>query len=201
MSKSLGNMYTLDDLAKLGHSPAALRYVLAGSYYRRPLNFTLVGMRDAMAALKRLRRFDDALAARCPGQPTPSYRDLIKNPPELGLFQPAWTSLQDDLNTPEALGHVFSALHSIKPAELEADAAAAVRRAFHFIIEALGLILPQDDEGQTVDVPQEIRDLAEERWTARLAKDWQKADELRSRLAERGWSMKDGRDSYQLTQN
>ncbi len=201
MSKSLGNMYTLDDLAKLGHSPAALRYVLAGAYYRRPLNFTLAGMRDAAIALRRLRRFDDTLANRCPAQAEPTYRDLVKNPPQLGSFQSAWDSLQDDLNTPEALGHVFSALHSIKPSELSPDAAAATRRAFRFIIEALGLILPPDDEQQSVEVPQEIRSLAEERWAARLAKDWQKADALRSELASLGWSMKDGRDSYQLTKN
>ena len=37
MSKSLGNMYTLEDLAKLGHKAEAVRYVLAGGYYRRPL--------------------------------------------------------------------------------------------------------------------------------------------------------------------
>jgi cysteinyl-tRNA synthetase len=62
MSKSLGNMYTLDQLQEMGYTPAALRYVLAGAYYRRPLNFTLTGMKDATSALNKLGRFDKELA-------------------------------------------------------------------------------------------------------------------------------------------
>ena len=196
MSKSLGNMYTLADLQERGYTPAALRYVLAGAYYRRPLNFTLAGMKDATGALQKLRRFDDALAKRAADK-EPTYKELVKNRPELGCFRPAWESLEDDLNTPEALGHVFSALKQVKPAELSAEEAAGVWRAFRFIIEALGLTLPPVDE--EVEVPAEIRALAEERWAARLAKDWAKADALRAQLAEQGWAMKDGRDSYQLT--
>ena len=200
MSKSLGNMYTLDDLAALGHSPAALRYVLAGAYYRRPLNFTLGGMKDAAVALKKLRRFDDALAVRASStkEPKPTYRDLVKKPPVLGPFASAWESLQDDLNTPEALGRVFSALHAIKPAELTPEEAAAIRRAFRFITEALGLILPEVQTDEAEQAPEEVRAIAEERWTARQVRDWAKADALRARLAELGWGMKDGKDSYQL---
>ena len=62
MSKSLGNMYTLDQLQAMGYTPAALRYLLAAGYYRRPLNFTLAGMKDATAALNKLGRFDKELA-------------------------------------------------------------------------------------------------------------------------------------------
>lgn len=200
MSKSLGNMYTLDDLAALGHSPAALRYVLAGAHYRRPLNFTLGGMKDAAAALKKLRRFDDTLATRAAAAkaPEPTYRDLVKNPPQLGAFAPAWASLQDDLNTPEALGHVFSAMHTVKPDTLSPEEAASVRRAFRFIIEALGLILPEVRDDESAEAPEAVRTIAEERWAARQAKDWAKADALRAHLTELGWGMKDGKDGYQL---
>ena len=198
MSKSLGNMYTLEDLQGMGYTPAALRYVLAGAYYRRPLNFTLAGMKDATAALLKLSRFDDALGRRA-NAPAPTYRELVKKRPELGPFTPAWESLEDDLNTPAALGHVFSAMHRIKPAELPPAEAAELRRAFRFIIEALGIQLPLPEEEQ-VEAPAEIRALAEERWAARSAKDWAQADALRARLAELGWAMKDGRDGYQLSQ-
>ena len=196
MSKSLGNMYTLADLQERGYAPAALRYVLAGAYYRRPLNFTLAGMKDATSALHKLRRFDDAIAQRAGGK-EPTYKDLVKNRPALGAFEPAWESLEDDLNTPEALGHVFSAIRQIKPAELSAEEAGAVWRSFRFIIEALGLALPPVEE--EINVPDDIRALADERWAARLAKDWAKADALRAQLTEQGWAMKDGRDGYQLT--
>ncbi len=200
MSKSLGNMYTLDELKALGHSPAALRYVLAGAYYRRPLNFTLGGMKDAAAALRKLSRADAALAEKAEEKEAPSYRDLVKNPPDLGVFTPARNSLSDDLNTPEALGHVFSALHALKIDTLSPAEAHNVRRAFRFITEALGLILPAWEDAQP-EAPDEVKQLAEERWQARAAKDWAKADALRTRLTELGWGMEDGRDTYRLVKH
>lgn len=197
MSKSLGNMYTLDQLSDMGYSPAALRYVLAGAYYRRPLNFTLNGLKDATAALNKLARFDKELAAACPAAKEPTYRDLIKNRPDPGIFAPAWASLEDDLNTPEALGHVFSAIKSVKAAELKPAEAEALRRSFRLITEALGLQLPDPDA--QIEVPDDIRAIAEERWAARQEKNWAKADELRAKLAELGWAMKDGKNEYRLT--
>ena len=197
MSKSLGNMYTLDDLAKLGHQPSALRYVLAGAYYRRPLNFTLTGLKDAASALRKLSRADAVLAEKAGDKVAPTYRELVKKTPNIGVFAPAWQSLLDDLNTPEALGHTFSALHGLNPAELSQEGAHEVRLALHFIIEALGLILPPAEEEQP-EAPEEVQAVAQERWQARLAKDWARADALRARLTELGWGMKDGRDSYQL---
>ena len=196
MSKSLGNMYTLDQLQAMGYTPAALRYLLAAGYYRRPLNFTLAGMKDATAALNKLGRFDKELAKRA-GDKEPTYRDLLKKRPEPGPFAAAWASLEDDLNTPEALGHVFSVIKTIKHADLSPEEAAATRRSFRMITEALGLQLPDPDAD--VEAPEEIRALADERWAARSRKDWAAADALRAKLAELGWAMKDGKDGYQLT--
>ena len=48
-------------------------------------------------------------------------------------------------------------------------------------------------------LPEEIKAIADERWAARLAKDWATADALRGKLAELGWAMKDGKDGYKLT--
>jgi len=48
-------------------------------------------------------------------------------------------------------------------------------------------------------VPVDIQALAEERWQARLAKNWAKSDELRNQLAELGWAVKDGKYGYELT--
>ena len=170
--------------------------MLAGAYYRRPLNFTLTGMKDATSALNKLGRFDKELA-KASGAKEPTYRDFVKKAPTLGAFQPAWDSLEDDLNGPEALGHVFSAIKGIKPAEMEAAEAEKVWKAFRFIMEALGLQLPDPDAD--IEVPADIKAIADERWAARLAKDWATADSLRGKLAELGWAMKDGKDGYKLT--
>ena len=196
MSKSLGNMYTLDQLCEMGYTPAALRYLLASAYYRRPLNFTLSGMKDAMSALNKLGRFDKELA-KASGEKEPTYKELCKQQPELSIFAEAWASLEDDLNLPEALGHVFSAMKGKKPAEMSKEEATSIWRAFRLITEALGLQLP--DPAADIEVPAAIRAIADERWAARCAKDWAKADTMRDQLTAQGWAMKDGKDGYQLS--
>ncbi|MBR2144661.1 MAG: hypothetical protein IJ956_03910, partial [Akkermansia sp.] len=50
-----------------------------------------------------------------------------------------------------------------------------------------------------IEVPEDIKAIADERWAARQAKDWATADALRGKLAELGWAMKDGKDGYKLT--
>src|SRR6185436_10802560 len=57
MSKSLGNQYTLRDLIEKGHRPDAIRYVLASVPYRKQLNFTEDGLKQASASIERLRNF------------------------------------------------------------------------------------------------------------------------------------------------
>ena len=178
MSKSLGNMYTLADLDKLGHRPSAVRYVLAGGYYRRPLNFTLSSLEDAKAALNRLSKFDMQLRNASGTDSVPSYEEFCAAFPELGIFQPAWDSLNDDLNTPEALGHVFSAIRKADIPSLSPEEAARLRNAFHFILAAFGIILPE--EGQE-EAPEEIRTLADQRWQAK-----------------QNWVIKDRKDGYDL---
>ena len=66
----------------------------------------------------------------------------------------------------------------------------------HVVLAAMGLVLPEVDAA--VDVPDEIRSLADQRWAARTAKDWAKSDELRDELQAKGWIVKDGRDGYEL---
>ncbi len=200
MSKSKGNMYTLGDLREKGYAPNAVRYVLAGGYYRRPLNFTLSSLDDAKAALSRLGKFDAALASRASRKALPGYEGYLQHPPQsLGAFQAAWDSLNDDLNTPEALGHVFSALKQLSPSEMTSEQAQENRIAFHFILEAFGIVLPE--EQQSTEVPGEIKKLADERWHARQNRDWATSDTLRDQLLELGWTIKDGKDGYEISKN
>ncbi len=63
MSKSLGNLYTLDDIKKRGFSANELRYVLISGYYRQPLNFTFDTMHAARSALGKLRKTAEHVAA------------------------------------------------------------------------------------------------------------------------------------------
>jgi cysteinyl-tRNA synthetase len=195
MSKSLGNLYTLDDLAAKGFSPMEVRYVLAAAHYRAPLNFTLASLEAARPALARLARAEQALATRA-SLNAPAYADLPSHGP--GPFASAWDSLNDDLNTAEALGHIFVTLRSLPADSLSTQDAAAAFLGLHFMLAAFGLILPPTSLQQD-DIPEEILRLASQRWDARLARDWVTSDLLRAELDALGWIMKDGKTSWELT--
>lgn len=190
MSKSIGNLYTLDDLAARGFSAMEVRYVLLGGHYRKPLNFTLDSLNGAREALSKLARGARLLASNIDG--TPRF-DVV----DFGPFQAAWDSLQSDLNTPGALGGIFTGLR--EAATLTDEAAAKALAALNRVLRALGLTLPEESSAADILVPADIQALAEERWQCRLAKNWARSDELRAALAALGWSVKDGKDAYTLT--
>jgi cysteinyl-tRNA synthetase len=113
-----------------------------------------------------------------------------------GGFAGAWDKLNDDLNTPAALGEVFKRLNQC--GDLTVDEARAAWRGLHFMLEVLGIALPAVAEATAVAIPAAVRELAERRWQARLARDWAAADVMRGELAALGWAVKDGKQGYEL---
>jgi len=191
MSKSLGNLYVLDDLREKGYAPEMVRYALLAGHYRQSLNFTFASLDAARGALAKLAKAHEELGG---GEPA-SYEDSTANPPaDLGPFAPAWEALLDDLNAPKALGALFSALKEIgSPAPAEKS---ALRRSLWFILNALGISLPEGVE--ETEAPDEIRNLAERRLEAKLAKDWNAADTLREEIKDAGWKVMDRQDGFDL---
>ncbi|HTL67989.1 MAG TPA: cysteine--tRNA ligase [Lacunisphaera sp.] len=174
MSKSLGNYYTLDDLLAKGFSPTAVRYALLAGHPRKQLNFTLDGLHAAESAVKTLRDFRASLPHAAAAH---------------NSFGHAIAELQDDLNTPAALGAIFTLINR-KSGEVDRESFDRVMFAFGFDLQATAT--PQ------AEAPAAITALAEKRWAARAAKDWAAADALRKELAAAGWTMKDGKDGYTL---
>ncbi|SKA98236.1 cysteinyl-tRNA synthetase [Prosthecobacter debontii] len=191
MSKSLGNLYTLEDLQKRGYSPAEVRYVLISGHYRTPLNFTLHSLDSARQAIQKLAKFERVL--RVASEVTAEVQGKAPGP-----FEAAWTTLNDDLNVPGALGDIFGVINKIKPAGLTKDEAGAALDGLHFLLQALGLKLPAAVEESEVDVPAEIAEKAKKRWLAKQNKDWATADVLRKELEAEGWIIKDSKDGYQI---
>jgi cysteinyl-tRNA synthetase len=188
MSKSIGNLYTLSDLETKGFTPMEVRYVLIGGHYRKQLNFTLDSLSAAREAMAKLAKGARNLAAKTGG-------DVTLDSVCFGPFQAAWDSLNDDLNTPAALGGLFTGLR--EASSLTGKDAAAALAGFNRILRALGLTLPEENEA-SIEIPDSIRALAETRWAARLAKNWAESDKLRAELTAQGWLMKDGKESYTL---
>lgn len=182
MSKSLGNTYTLDELEERGYSPMDFRYFCLNTHYRKKLNFTFDGMDSAKVAYSRLLSLLRACAASS-AKTDPAVIDKFKKD-----FSEA---VNDDLNVPLGMGELWTLLRNppsrdIYEAALWADG-------------VLGLSLDKCTEEVHEDIPADIKDIAEERRAARLAKDWAKSDELRNKLNALGWAVKDGKDGYELT--
>lgn len=197
MSKSLGNLYTLSDLAERGYSAAEVRYTLISGHYRSPLNFTFHSLDSARQALQKIAKVAHSLVEKAGATPPVSHDALVaKGSP--GPFQDAWTILNDDLNVPGALGAIFGMLNKTKPATLSSDEALATLNGLQFMLDALGLAIPVPTQEATSEVPAEISDLADQRWQAKQAKDWPAADALRKQLEEAGWIIKDHKDGYDI---
>ncbi len=191
MSKSLGNMYTLADLEAKGFTAMEVRYVLIGAHYRKQLNFTLESLSAAKEALNNLAKSAAKLVFNMGSETAlPSA--------EFGVFQPAWDALNDDLNTPGALGCIFTGLK--EASKFTGKDAAAALAGLNRILKALGITLPEIPK-ETTEIPADIKSIADTRWAARSNKDWATSDKLRDELAAKGWTMKDGKDSYELTKS
>ena len=197
MSKSLGNLYTLADLAEKGYTAAEMRYVLISGHYRKPLNFTFGGLQAARQALGRLAEEARALADAAGNPQPPAYHELLASALDSREpFQAAWDAINDNLNTPKALGELFSALNRLDKNLLDGAAVTAAHRELHRIVAALGLTLPTIE---STEAPPEIVALANHRLEARRTKNWAQADELRDQINAAGWNVKDSKDNFELT--
>ena len=195
MSKSLGNLYTLEDLKGRGYTAAEVRYVLISGHYSAPLNFTFHSLDSARQALQKLSKHEHSLRTKA-GATTAPTRDEIMAHGTAGLFADAWTVLLNDLNVPGALGGIFS---KIREADQNATDAATARThwlSLWFMLEALGIMLPPPESEIVTDVPAEVLALAQQRWDAKAAKDWATADALRKQLEADGWLIKDSKEGF-----
>lgn len=198
MSKSLGNLYTLDDLRAKGFSPMVVRYTLISGSYRQQLNFTFDGLHAAQSALSKMERFAESLLARTGETPADLKHYISADAPEdFGRLAKAWDALRQNLNTAACLGAIFGVIGSNPAASLDAGGARALLRAFGALLYALGLEL-FTVEPKRCDAPAPIVELAEARWMAKQSKDFAKADALRDQLLTEGWIVKDTKDGFEL---
>jgi cysteinyl-tRNA synthetase len=174
MSKSLGNLYTLDDLVGKGFTPMAVRYALLAGHPRKQLNFTLESLHAAEKALATLRAFSAS---------------LLPGSGKSDAFAPVFAALNDDLNTPGALGALFTIVNR--------GAAGVDQAGFARVLFALGLRLDVPTAPKE-EAPPEVAALAEQRWAAKQNKDFATADKLRADIAAAGWRMLDRKDGYTL---
>ena len=192
MSKSLNNFFTLRDLVGMGHTPEALRYVLAAVPYRKKLNFTMEGLAGAQASIDRLRNYKlrletDKFAPGC--NPEMSKRTAVA----LAAFE---ASLDDDLNTAEALGAAFEYIRDtnsiMDSGGFLADNAIEALDFFTKFDQVFDVLKPTVAEGAVTDA--DIDAKVAERNAAKKARNFPLADKLRAELLEQGIVIEDTKD-------
>ena len=190
MSKSKGNFYTLRQLLDEGYSPNAIRYLLQSIHYRKQLNFTLEGLHQAQSGLQRigdfLQRVREVPASRSENPDLRERIDRARRDFEAGM--------DDDLNTSAALGALFEVIREGN-VYLERGEVGAVNRdqlldLFADANEIFGVFPLEKQELQDGD----IAHLIQERSEARRRRNYQRADEIRDRLATLGIVLEDTKE-------
>ncbi|MFH1896329.1 MAG: cysteine--tRNA ligase [bacterium] len=173
MGKSLGNLYTLDDLEKKGFDPLDFRYLCLQTHYRKPLNFTWQSLEAAKNSLSRLKGF--MLSA------PPVSSALLPLKESRAKFE---TAIANDLNLPEALAVVWDLVGAANRGEVGRNRAVETVLAFDKVL-GLGLSSGKND------LSQEVLALASQREKARREKDYKASDGLRSQIEKLGYKVKD----------
>jgi cysteinyl-tRNA synthetase len=196
MSKSIGNVYTVPDVVAKGYRPSALRYCLLSSHYRKQLNFTWTGLEQAEESLRRvvdfLAKLDDMAGATGLGDGRNAELEAA-----VGRARDAFRdALSSDLNTAAGLAAVFDLVRegnsAIATGKMSSADARVVRDAIGDFDRVLGVIALRRAEDATPDVPiAEIEQLIEERKAAKQRREFARADDIRTSLAERGILLED----------
>ena len=184
MSKSLGNIYTINTLMKRGIDPIAYKLFCFSSHYRNQLNFTFEGIEAANKSLTRLREgFRNHLDGN----------DEISDEEILEIKSRFEEAINDDLNMPSAMGVVWETIRCPKKSRKIAE----LLLKFD---EVLGIKMDEKPEKE-VDIPEEIMKLVEERNQARKDKNWELSDKLRDIIKEKGYTVIDAKDGTKLEHN
>jgi cysteinyl-tRNA synthetase len=189
MSKSLGNYYTLRDLLRQGYEPEAIRYLLASTPYRKSLNFTMDGLRSAHTAIERIRNFKLRLETDL----YPEGANDALNARTEQAAQAFIEGMNDDLNTAAALAAVFEYIRdansSMDSGEFRASNAAEALRLLERFDAVFDVLKPA---AQTNAIPDsQVELLVEERNSAKKAKNFGRADQIREQLLEQGIILED----------
>ena len=203
MARSLGNFITLDDLfsgtselLEKAYSPMVIRFFILQAHYRSTLDFSNDALQASEKGLERL------LAAV----------EALENLPEsdkstvdiLSLKEKCFAALNDDLNSPVAIAHLFDGsrmINSIKAGseKITADDLKELKALYNtMVFEILGLKTEEKrgDEFNTVlnGVMELLLNL---RIAAKENKDWKTADKIRDSLNELGIEVKDTKDGFE----
>lgn len=199
MARSLGNFITLDQLFTGDHpllqqaySPMTVRFFILQAHYRSTVDFSNEALQAAEKGLQKLMKAYTTLRKLSPT--ATSGADINS------LVKKCHDAMDDDLNTPIVLSHLFEAVRIINSAsdgtdKLNADDLDSLRSLYKtFVFDILGLRDESDAKGNeklSVELMKIIIDLRQD---AKNRKEWAVSDEIRSKLKAAGIILKDKKE-------
>ncbi|MCA9486347.1 MAG: cysteine--tRNA ligase [Candidatus Woesearchaeota archaeon] len=193
MSKSLGNVYSLEDLEKKSYSPLALRELCLRTHYRKTMNFTFDALDAAQTNVKKLNEFKKRIEEiKVTENADETVRKLFNT--YLDKFEQA---MKDDLNTALALAAVDEFITEINRKRIFSEQDKETVLEFLRRTDKVLALLEEEER-----IPSEVEKLAREREVAREKKEFGEADKLRDEIKGRGYDVKDDKSSklgYRLT--
>ena len=199
MSKSLGNFFTVRDVAK-EYDYEVIRFFMLSAHYRNPINFSKDLMEQSKNALGRIYTCleslefmsDNGLA----GQPTEAEN---KDFEEIAGYKKAFTdAMDDDLNTASAISAIFDV---VKTANLKLAEGKFTKEhicRISDLIKEMGDVLGILKKEIKKPIPADIQELIDKRSEARKNKDFAESDRIRDLLLEKGVILKDTREGVQV---
>jgi cysteinyl-tRNA synthetase len=194
MSKSLGNSLLLEDLLKK-NTNEAIKFALLQNNYRNDINITDGLFDDAERHLTAFYNIIDKVEKK--------YGEGKVGNPEIDkAFD---SDMSDDFNTALALSRLFGIFKDISKKYENGDSSCAedvrqVRKTYSLlgIFKKSAKDYLAEVEAKADEVPAEVKELAQERWNAKVAKNWALADELRAKIDALGYTVKDSKEGFSL---
>jgi len=180
MSRSLGNVLTMEDLERKGYEGREIRFFLLGAHYRKPLNFSWGALETAKNTVRKLNRFVQRLLRFRPGMGCPDTDQWIYDVRH-GFID----AMDDDLNISGALASLFDFINKVSP-PLEQGCFTLEERdrlldALQGLDGVLGVMTFAEER-----IDGEVLTLVEKRAALRKEMRWAEADAVRAELAALG---------------
>ena len=180
---------TISQLEEKGITPLAYKLFCFTAHYRTKLNFTFEGVNSAQKALERL--YDSYLKHKNGND----YVDEV----EIEKYRQTFLSyINDDLNMPAAMSVVWEVARNSKKSNKYANLLLEFDKVLGLdLVNAEEHISKMEEE----EIPEEIKQLIEERKEARDNKDWEKSDKIRDIIIQKGYSIKDTKEGIIVKRN
>lgn len=183
MSKSLGNNYTLTQLLDKGYKAVEFRYFCLNAQYRQKLNFTFEGLDSARVAYNRLL---SALKLHSLSSDKTDKELLFQYENEFH------TAINDDLNAPMALGVLWKMVKHNHSSDIY-DLALKFDKVLALDLDKLS--------PDNIEIPKHVQELLNQRKTARANKDFALSDQLRDKISQLGYTVKDSKQGQEIVKN